>query len=703
MIYLRSYLPFVVMGITSILLQITILRLLLSTFSGNELDIGITLSFWLIYVGLGSYIGRKIKLKHAFTFSFILIALLAQPIVIAIKAIRPVLSLEPGEIVSLTSTILSTAVSLFPLCLIIGLQFPLAVSYASGSNAAGRVYGIEALGAFIGGILFTFVTSSTIRAFELCLIVSLINIFMAGYVSKKKIITLVLIIPIFFYLGFYKTATVLPWHGLEISETAESRYGEITVIGVRNQSSVYANGHLIFTYPDLQIEEMSTHLPMALHPSPAKVLVIGGSLGSLKEFLKYPVDSLDFIELDPKIVEVSLRLLNTQGDRDAVKDRRVRIIGDDGRRFIKGLREPTYDLIVLNLPQPSTAGINRFYTSNFFKEAKGVLKDNGVFALTMPQSTGYIGRSMQTAIGAIYNSLRSVFRYVEVTAQEYGGLFASDSVIQTEPEILANRFMYRAIRTQYFHQYIFNDAFSSLNVDYVKKRLGDITFINTDLQPSAYLYNLMLWTEVHGGKLLKHLPEVRQRHIIPILVITLFGLSFYIFRRKRRIISYSIFTTGYSGMSFTIAVLLIYQAIYGYVYEMIGMLTATFMVGLWLGTILTRNLRKAFMALFYLELMTITLAFISPLFFESELLFYILILLAGILTGGQFSAANISMDEKDAAGKLYGLELFGSFLGAFIPSMICIPLFGVSYTLLFVAVIKIFSAAMILSFILMRR
>jgi hypothetical protein len=45
-----------------ILLQITVLRLLLSTFSGNELDIGITLSFWLIYVGLGSYMGRKIRL-----------------------------------------------------------------------------------------------------------------------------------------------------------------------------------------------------------------------------------------------------------------------------------------------------------------------------------------------------------------------------------------------------------------------------------------------------------------------------------------------------------------------------------------------------------------------------------------------------------------------------------------------------------------
>lgn len=110
--YLNSFMPIIIMGITSILIQITVLRLLLSTFSGNELDIGITLSFWLTYVGLGSYTGGKIRLKHAFTLSFILVAILVQPTIFIIKAIRPVLSLEPGEVVSFTFTILSTALSL---------------------------------------------------------------------------------------------------------------------------------------------------------------------------------------------------------------------------------------------------------------------------------------------------------------------------------------------------------------------------------------------------------------------------------------------------------------------------------------------------------------------------------------------------------------------------------------------------------------
>src|SRR4030042_4463063 len=121
--YMNSAIPFVFMGFTSMLFQITVLRLLLSTFSGNELDIGITLSFWLIYVGIGSFTGERVKIKHAFILSFILIAVLAQPTALAIKAIRPALSLEPGEIVSLTSTILSTAISILPLCFILRMQF----------------------------------------------------------------------------------------------------------------------------------------------------------------------------------------------------------------------------------------------------------------------------------------------------------------------------------------------------------------------------------------------------------------------------------------------------------------------------------------------------------------------------------------------------------------------------------------------------
>jgi hypothetical protein len=101
--------------------------------------------------------------------------------------------------------------------------------------------------------------------------------------------------------------------------------------------------------------------------------------------------------------------------------------------------------------------------------------------------------------------------------------------------------------------------------------------------------------------------------------------------------------------------------------------------------------------LFNLELMTIILALVSSTFFRAELLYYVLILLLGLITGRQFSTANLCLHEPEVAGKLYGIDLIGSFLGALIPSIVLIPLFGTLHTLLFVAGIKAFSALMILS------
>lgn len=505
------------------------------------------------------------------------------------------------------------------------------------------------------------------------------------------------LVPLLIYTGLHKTAAALPWPGATVSQTTESRYGEIAVVKLGEQSSIYSNGHLLFTYPDAQVEELNAHIPMSLHPSPANVLVIGGSPGILKELLKYPADRIDFVELDPKISGISSKLLIDKGDIYAIKDKRVSIINEDGRRFIKRIKKPLYDLILLNLPQPSTAGINRFYTNDFFKEAKAVLREKGILALTAHSSTGYMGTSMKMVNGSVFNSLRSVFRFVVVTSQEYGRFFASDSDIDTNPEILEGRFARRGIHTMHFSPYLFRDVFSPFGVEYVRKRLGEVLLINTDLRPSAYLYNLMLWTETHGGKALQHILGIREWHIISALALSLLFIASLAFRRKKRIIFYSVFTTGFSGMSFMLAVILAYQSLYGYVYEMIGILSATFMIGLWLGTVMTGHVKTPLKIMFILEVITVVVALASSLFFRAEPLFYLLGLVSGIITGGLFSTANSSLGEPEEAGRLYGLDLMGSFLGALIPAIILIPLFGIYNAILVVALLKSFSALMILS------
>ncbi|MCG2722155.1 MAG: hypothetical protein L6290_09105 [Thermodesulfovibrionales bacterium] len=687
---------FIAMGFTSMLLQITVLRLLLSTFSGNELDIGITLSFWLVFVGIGSYAGTKISLRQAFALSFLVVAVLILPTALAIKAIKTVLALEPGETVSFSSLIASTAVVLLPVCFSLGLQFPLAVSFSGEKHAAGKIYGLEAAGALLGGILFTFILSSKIDAFSLCLALSILSVIVGIFISKNKYFIIVIAVPLIFYTAFYRSAQSLPWQGVKLAHTAESKFGEIAVTKIGSQSSIYSNGQLLFTYPDTQTIELKTHLAMSLHPSPSRILVIGGSIAIIRELLKYPVEHIDFVETDPKIIQVSQGLLDAD-DRRAIQNPNVSLIAEDGRSFIKRNGTRSYDLIMLNLPPPSTAGINRFYTVESFNEIKRALQKEGILVVPTPPAAGYIGRSMQTANGAVYNSLRSVFPHVAVSAQEYGYLFASETELDTSIGKLENRFRDRGVPTTYFREYLFRDIFSPFGLDYVRQRLSEISFVNTDLRPSAYLYNLMLWSEVHGGEALRYLLKIRLSYMLLAEALILFIMAMLLFGRKNRVVYFSVFTTGFSGMTFTITIILTFQAFFGYIYETIGLLSAAFMAGLWLGTVLSSRVKNVLSTLLILETLTVLLAVSSLLFFKSEILFSMLIFTAGVLTGGQFNTAGLSLAEAGAGGKLYALDLFGSFLGAFIPAIIIVPLFGITWALFSIALIKAFSALMVAS------
>ena len=180
-------LPIITMGLSSILLQIISLRQLLAVFSGNELDIGITLSVWLIAVGMGSYAGHRIKYKHAFAVSFLVVGLLSQPAILLINLIRPSIPFEFGETIPLTTTIIATVISLLPLCFVIGLQFPLAVSHSGGEAA--KTYSLEAAGAFIGGIVFTLLLSGKVDSFALSATISIMNLSIAAYLLRKNILS----------------------------------------------------------------------------------------------------------------------------------------------------------------------------------------------------------------------------------------------------------------------------------------------------------------------------------------------------------------------------------------------------------------------------------------------------------------------------------------------------------------------------------
>ena len=97
--------------------------------------------------------------------------------------------------------------------------------------------------------------------------------------------------------------------------------------------------------------ELLAHVPLMVHPSPARVLILGGGDGgSLREVLKHrAVKSATVVEIDPDVVEVSKNFLPSLSV--GFDDPRTRVIYMDGAEFIRDV-EGAFDVIIVDAPDP---------------------------------------------------------------------------------------------------------------------------------------------------------------------------------------------------------------------------------------------------------------------------------------------------------------------------------------------------------------
>jgi spermidine synthase len=691
----RMSLIMVVLGANAMLLQVTALREFMALFSGNELDLGITLSFWLLAAGIGSAAAKNVRDPRALGFAVLATGLLSQPLLSAIPFIRPLLSLERGEIVPLGMTVIATALLLTPACVLIGMQFPLAVRTLAGN--ATRVFLLEASGAFLGGAAFTFLVAGRAGASLVLTAVSTVYIALGALLLRTRALASLLVVPLLVSAGFSRALPALIDEDATIISRTDSRYGTIEVLKTREQFNVFAAGKFQYSYPDPQTDEVKAHLPFTLHPDPRRVLIAGGSPGVAQEVLKYPGTSVDYIELDPALLRIALSLV-APGARGAPGDERLHVLTDDARRYIKGLQGPRYDLVVLNLPEPSTANLNRLYTVEFFREARRALNADGVIALTLPASFGYVGKRMQAANGSIAASLKAVFRNVVLSSVEYGVLAASDGPIETAPALLQRRVQEREVGMEYFHPYLLYDAFDPLKVEQHRARLAAVTELNTDARPIAYLYGLLVWADMQKSGIVQTLVDHGLAVVLAALAVL--AAAGFAVRGRGQAVAYSVFLAGSASMAFSLVILLAYQSAYGYVYERVGLLVAAFMAGSAGGAYLVREAPRPLFILKICEAGGAGLLFLAPLFFRYEAMYPVLTALFGMAGGAVFAAAVKYAGTEDAAGRagwLYALDLAGSFLGALLTALFLVPLFGIINTLLGMVLLKMMSLTVLVS------
>lgn len=128
---------------------------------------------------------------------------------------------------------------------------------------------------------------------------------------------------------------------------------------------------------DLLTQKFIAHVPLALHPDPRRVLVVGWGAGATAASAAlHPVTSLECVEIEPATFRAAPHFAKLNGA--VVGDPRFRMVFRDGRNALLAARE-RYDVIVSEPSNPWISGVSNLFTREFYDIAKDRLAPSGVF------------------------------------------------------------------------------------------------------------------------------------------------------------------------------------------------------------------------------------------------------------------------------------------------------------------------------------
>jgi spermidine synthase len=676
------------LGISAILTQLVLMRELLNVFAGNEMIFGILLGNWFLLTGLGSFLGRSSgRLTRPVVWlvvAQVLIAILPVADVFLLRALRNVVFVRGAE-VGVTETVFSCFVLLLPYCLIAGYLLTLACTVlASRQEAAsiGRVYFLDVLGDIAGGVLFSFVLIHLLDHLGSLYVPAALNlalaVLVAAAVRRRLLAACVGVLALGAVVAaaavdLDRLTTSMEYAGQDVVYKGNSPYGKLVVTASGGQYSFFENGVPLFTTEDVQRVEETVHYAMAQRPAARRVLLIGGGVsGTAQEVLKYPVKAVDYVELDPLIVKVGRRFLP-----QSLADARIRVHHTDGRLFVRqaGGR---YDVIVADVPDPSTSQLNRLYTAEFFAEVRRRLAPQGVLAVSVGVYENYLSEELAGLIGVTDRTLRESFRNVLILPGGRVYFLASDGELTSD---VAGRVEAAGVATQYVTRAFLRGTLTPDRLLEVERAAGGAGGVNRDFSPVLYYRHLLYWIS-------------RFRVRLGVLEAALI-LALGLYLARMRPVPRAIFTTGFAASALEVVLLMGFQIIHGCVYHKVGLIVTMFMVGLAAGSFaanrwLTRWRRRD---LAKLEFAVAAFAGLVPLALLAldrlpgpmrqtawaEAAFPLLAGLLAVLVGMEFPVAGRADFRTVAttASRLYTADYIGACVGALLVSTLLIPLIGV--------------------------
>ena len=645
------------LGFYALVAQTLLFRDFFLAFESNEIAIGAFFASWLGWIGAGAFGGRFETCLHRWLAQHLpAAALLYVPAFFVQQMLvthaRAMAGLESYDVFPLLPMLGMAFVVNAPVSLLTGFLFTLACRWAEqrAEIPAARVYVLETLGSCAGGLFVTAAIAGGMEAESASVWAAVVlvaavstgivaggrfNARRAGFLTITAALVLVALqggagrrlaeararaawsrlLPADEYRGAFSTA-----HGKYV-------YGQR-----EGQFNVVSGGGVCESLPpgDHAAEVAAVHL--AQRPEARSVLVIGGDgLGVCMKLLQlpqfdrvawrhpdaqYPAHMMALLPPDIKEQAGRIQLLPVDPGLGSAQSREKQGEGREKRgqtRFqtaeiesVPVFRWPCFSLVILNLPDIRTLALNRYVTERYYQALKRLLAEGGVVSVRVPGGSNFMGDELALQGSSVVFTLGRVFSNVTIKPGDETWVMGSDAPFLYDPEGLRKRYeaipgaaavyppenipvLYAAGRVGFQMQ-----AYRQ-RID----RAGEGVLLNTDSQPKALVYALLLAMKQAGLPSVARLLTGESWSDVSMALgrvllagIILYGLlrGVYAFKRRRGRSAGTfdshvlVFTTGMAGMALSVVLMFGYQSRFGSLFLDMGLVSAVFMLGAFLGS-----------------------------------------------------------------------------------------------------------------------
>lgn len=182
---------------------------------------------------------------------------------------------------------------------------------------------------------------------------------------------------------------------LDLKFYREDAYGLTSVVELIPLSTKYLSTNRLYAQNNSQMmgeedHRRLGHIPMLLHPNPQSVLAVGLGAGiTLRGIHDLSPKQIDCVEIAPAVIEAA-RFFAEENAR-VLDQSNVNIIAKDGRHHLARTKAK-YDVIVLDILHPMSAGSSTVFSREYYELCRSRLNDEGlvcqwmpIHQLTMPQ------------------------------------------------------------------------------------------------------------------------------------------------------------------------------------------------------------------------------------------------------------------------------------------------------------------------------